>query len=89
MGNSFRFKFEGELVGSFGSLYVSGKLPTYSSPRPTLTLTSHLGQNFGLGEESVGSFPETYIDLANKAPLPETEIDILPSGLSLRFQVAG
>ena len=51
MGNSFRFKFESELVGSFGSLYVSGKLPTYSSPRPTLTLTSHLGQNFGLGEE--------------------------------------
>ena len=51
MGNSFRFKFESELVGSFGSLYVSGKLPTYSSPRPTLTLTSHLGKNFGLGEE--------------------------------------
>ena len=51
MGNSFRFKFESELVGSFGSLYVSGKLPTYSFPRPTLTLTSHLGQNFGLEEE--------------------------------------
>ena len=30
------------------SLYVSGvsgKLPTYPSPKPTLTLTSHLGQN--------------------------------------------
>ena len=25
----------------FGSLYVSGKLPTYPSPKPTLTLTSH------------------------------------------------
>ena len=34
----------------FGSLYVSGKLPTYPSPKPTLTLTSHLGQNIGLGE---------------------------------------
>ena len=27
-----------------------GKLPTYPSPKPTLTLTSHLGQNVGLGE---------------------------------------
>ena len=33
-----------------GSLYVSGKLPTYPSPKPTLTLTSHFGQNVGLGE---------------------------------------
>ena len=30
--------------------YVSGKLPTYPSPKPTLTLTSHLGQNVGVGE---------------------------------------
>ena len=34
----------------FGSLYVSGKLPTYPSPKPTSTLTSLLGQNVGLGE---------------------------------------
>ena len=33
-----------------GSLYVTGKLPTYPSPKLTLTLTSHLGQNVGLGE---------------------------------------
>ena len=33
-----------------GLLYVSAKLPTYPSPKPTLTLTSHLGQNVGLGE---------------------------------------
>ena len=26
------------------------KLPTYPSPKPTLTLTSDLGQNVGLGE---------------------------------------
>ena len=32
------------------SLFVSGKLPTYPSPKPTLTLTSHLRQNVGLGE---------------------------------------
>ena len=33
-----------------GSLYVSGKLPTYPSPKPKLTLTSHLVQNVGLEE---------------------------------------
>ena len=33
-----------------GSIYVSGKLPIYPSPKPTLTLTSHLGQNVSLGE---------------------------------------
>ena len=34
-----------------GSLYVSAKLPTYPPPpKPTLTLTSHLGKNVGLGE---------------------------------------
>ena len=26
----------------FGSFYLSGKLPTYSSPKATLILTSHL-----------------------------------------------
>ena len=29
---------------------VSGQLSTYPSPKPTLTLTSHLRQNDGLGE---------------------------------------
>ena len=33
-----------------GSLYVSGKLPTYPSPKPTLTLSFHLEQNVDLGE---------------------------------------
>ena len=32
------------------SIWVSRKLPTYPSPKLTLTLTSHLGQNDGLGE---------------------------------------
>ena len=36
---SFRFR-----------LKVSEKLPTYPFPKSTLTLTSHLGQNVGLGE---------------------------------------
>ena len=33
-----------------GSIKVSGKLPICPSPKLTLTLTSHLGQNVGLGE---------------------------------------
>ena len=37
------------------------KLPTYPSPKPTLSSSSQLG-NVGLGEGQVGSFPETYID---------------------------
>ena len=35
---------------TYGSLHVSGKLPTYPSSKLTLTLTSHLGQNVSLGE---------------------------------------
>ena len=33
-----------------GSFYVSGKLSTYPSPKLTLTLSSYLEQNVGLGE---------------------------------------
>ena len=47
---------------AFLSLYVSGKLSTYPSPKTTFTPTSHLGKNVGLGEGQVGSFPETYND---------------------------
>ena len=36
---------------------VSGKLPTYPSPKPTLTPTCHLRQNVVLGEEAGGQFP--------------------------------
>ena len=35
---------------TFGLFYVSGKLPTYPSPKPILSLTSHLRSNVGLGE---------------------------------------
>ena len=40
---------------------VSGHCPPtpYPSPKPTLTLTSHSRQSVGLGEGSVGRFPET------------------------------
>ena len=39
--------------------WVSQKLSTYPCPKPTLTLTPCLGQNVGLGEGWVSSFPET------------------------------
>ena len=38
-----------EMFNDPGSLYVSGKLSTYPSPKPALTLASHLGQNVDLG----------------------------------------
>ena len=31
-------------------IWFPGKLPTYPSPKLTLTLTSHIGENDGLGE---------------------------------------
>ena len=39
-----------EMSKGFGSFNLSGKLPTYPSPKPTLILTSHLRQNVGLEE---------------------------------------
>ena len=45
------------LPGCVSALYVSGKLSTDPSPLPTLTLTSDLGQNVGLGEGWGGQFP--------------------------------
>ena len=38
--------------------HYTGKLPTYPSPKQTLTLTPHLRQNDGLGEGKVSSSPE-------------------------------
>ena len=37
-------------VGHFGLLYVSGKLPTYPSPKPTFCPKWELSVNVGLGE---------------------------------------
>ena len=45
-----------------GSFYVSVKLPTYPSPKPTLILSFYLGQNVGYGEGYVGSFTKTQND---------------------------
>ena len=38
-------------VRDFRSLYFSGKLPTYPSPKPTPALATNLEQNVGLGRE--------------------------------------
>ena len=45
-----------------GSISVPEQLPTYPSPKPTLTLTCHLLTVVGLGEGWVGSCPDTDID---------------------------
>ena len=37
-----------------------GKLPTYPSPKPTLTFTFHLGQNVGLEEGQMVSVSQMY-----------------------------
>ena len=42
-----------------GSSYVSGKLPTYPSPKPTFCLKWEVSVNAGLGEGYVDSFQET------------------------------
>ena len=48
-----------------GSFYVSWKLPTYPSTKPTLTLSSYFGKNVGLGEGEGKSFTETKNDPRN------------------------
>ena len=45
-----------------GSFYVSSKLPSYPSTKPTLTLSSYFGKNDGLGEGEGKSFTETKND---------------------------
>ena len=47
----------------YRSVSVSGQLPTYPSPNPTLTLTCHQLTVVGLGEGWVGSCPDTDIGL--------------------------
>ena len=61
-------QWDGLQAHSKGSLYVSWNLPIYSSPKSTFKLTSHLGQNIGLGEGRVGSFPETYHKIPKISP---------------------
>ena len=64
-----------------GEWEVSGKLPTYPSPKLTLTLTSHLGQNDGLGEGrwTVSQKPKL------KQSLSWIEVDVKPSIETCRY----
>ena len=55
-----RMVFSGGSAKSLWSLYVSGKLPAYPSPKPTFCPKWEVIVNVGLGEGRVGSFPETY-----------------------------
>ena len=69
---------------SFSSLArVSFHTAHLPSPKPTLTLTSHLGQNVGLGEGQVGSFPQTYDD-----PKKGTARSLVSLQMQLYFQVS-
>ena len=48
--SAIRIPLHGAIDEKKRIFYVSGKLPTYPSPKPTLTLSSYLTQNVGLGE---------------------------------------
>ena len=43
---------------TFGTFYLSGKLSTYPTPKPTFCLKWEVSINVGLGEGEVDSFPE-------------------------------
>ena len=53
--SSPRLQYESQ---NFGIIYVSEKLPTYPSPKPTFYPKWEVSINVALGEELVGSFPE-------------------------------
>ena len=45
-----------------GVIQVSGKLPTYPSPKSTFCPEREVSVNVGSGEGWMGRFPETFID---------------------------
>ena len=57
-----------------GLLHVSGKLPTYPSLKLTSALASHLGQNVGLGEGKVGSFPWSERGVSYQGGVPSVSL---------------
>ena len=51
-----------------GSLYISRKLPTYPSPKPTFCPKWEVSVKVGLGEGKVSSFSGTYNDQSVSCP---------------------
>ena len=69
-----------------GSVYVSGKLPTYPYPKPTFCSKWEGRINVILGEGQVDSFPETYIDPYLPWPsLDTSQVLRLPSATEMPF----
>ena len=68
-----------------GSLYVSGKLPTYPSLKPTFCPKWEVSINVGLGDGYVGSFPGKKYNHPKKEPLSPSQrlkIATIQRGLS-------
>ena len=63
-----------------GSLSIPWKLPTYPSPKPTLTLTFYLGQNIGLGS---GRWEVSQLFTLEMAPLSWASL-FAPAGFAAR-----
>ena len=59
-----------------GSLYVSGKLPTYPFLKPTFCPKWEVSVNVGLGDGYVGSFPEKSIIIPKKDLCPSQRLKI-------------
>ena len=70
--------------GTFGSMYVSGKLATYPSPNLTLTLSSRFGQILGLGRGRLAVSPDTF-SLSLFYPRPEEAFTTRVTQLSTPF----
>ena len=66
-----KFDRVGEIIGS---ILVSGKLPTYPSPKPTLSLTSHLRAKCWIRGGVGGQFPRN----------PHLAMDIIKKNTSMR-----
>ena len=80
----------GQSVKSIVSISVSGRLLTYPSPNPTLTLTCYQLAVVRLGEGQMGSCPDTDIDPVYPLPLLKRflwmpKMSILSSLLSLYY----
>ena len=56
----FASKLRPIYIGLFTQGYVSGKLPTFSSPKPTFCPKWEVSVKVGLGKGQVGSFPKMY-----------------------------